>query len=175
MSRELEDPGIWNTPEKAQELGRERARLEDTVGTLDRLVQVDTASAYILSEVENIAGVQDLTLGPDGNLWVGTPSGLLVVDPKTKTVLRSVTPFRGRNVTVVRFDAANHLWVGTDNGLYWVNYYNGAIETEITELPSSHIFSVSPDTGNKVWVGTREGLVWVSLRTGKATVHEIFE
>ncbi len=37
MSRELEDPGIWNTPEKAQELGRERARLEDTVGTLDRL------------------------------------------------------------------------------------------------------------------------------------------
>jgi peptide chain release factor 2 len=37
VSRELEDPGIWNTPEKAQELGRERARLEDTVGTLDRL------------------------------------------------------------------------------------------------------------------------------------------
>lgn len=86
-----------------------------------------------------------------------------------------MTPFRERNVTTVRFDAANNLWVGTDNGLYWVNFYNGAIETEITELPSSHILSVSPNTGNKVWVGTPASLVWVSLRSGKATVHEIFE
>lgn len=37
VSRELEDPGIWNTPDKAQELGRERARLEGVVGTLDRI------------------------------------------------------------------------------------------------------------------------------------------
>jgi len=35
VSRELEDPGIWNTPDRAQELGRERARLESVVGTLD--------------------------------------------------------------------------------------------------------------------------------------------
>ncbi|MET0986222.1 MAG: peptide chain release factor 2 [Steroidobacteraceae bacterium] len=34
---ELEDPAIWNTPDKAQELGRERARLEHVVGTLDRV------------------------------------------------------------------------------------------------------------------------------------------
>jgi peptide chain release factor 2 len=37
VSRELEDPAIWNTPEKAQELGRERARLEQVVGTLDKV------------------------------------------------------------------------------------------------------------------------------------------
>ena len=37
VSRELEDPAIWNTPDRAQELGRERARLEQVVGTLDRL------------------------------------------------------------------------------------------------------------------------------------------
>jgi peptide chain release factor 2 len=37
VSRELEDPGIWKTPDKAQELGRERARLDEVVGTLDRL------------------------------------------------------------------------------------------------------------------------------------------
>lgn len=35
VSRELEDPAIWNTPDKAQELGRERSRLEQVVGTLD--------------------------------------------------------------------------------------------------------------------------------------------
>src|SRR5215510_8649862 len=37
VSRELEDPKIWDTPERAQELGRERARLDEIVGTLDRV------------------------------------------------------------------------------------------------------------------------------------------
>ncbi len=37
VSRELENPEIWNDPEKAQALGRERARLEHIVGTLDSL------------------------------------------------------------------------------------------------------------------------------------------
>jgi peptide chain release factor 2 len=35
--RELEQPNIWDKPERAQELGRERARLEQVVGTLNRL------------------------------------------------------------------------------------------------------------------------------------------
>jgi len=34
VSRELEDPGVWNDQERAQALGRERARLEEVVQTL---------------------------------------------------------------------------------------------------------------------------------------------
>ena len=37
LQRELENPEIWNNPERAQELGRERARLEKEVSALDRL------------------------------------------------------------------------------------------------------------------------------------------
>jgi len=37
VSRELEDPGVWSKPEKAQALGRERAQLEAVVSTLDKL------------------------------------------------------------------------------------------------------------------------------------------
>jgi peptide chain release factor 2 len=37
VARELEQPGIWDVPERAQELGKERARLEQVVGGLDRL------------------------------------------------------------------------------------------------------------------------------------------
>jgi len=37
--RELEDPDVWNKPEFAQELGRERARLEQVVNLLGRLDQ----------------------------------------------------------------------------------------------------------------------------------------
>ncbi|MGB7930927.1 MAG: peptide chain release factor 2 [Gammaproteobacteria bacterium] len=39
VSRELEDPAIWNNPERAQELGRERARLEEVVHPLARMFQ----------------------------------------------------------------------------------------------------------------------------------------
>ncbi|MGH8516374.1 MAG: peptide chain release factor 2 [Panacagrimonas sp.] len=37
VSAELERNEVWNEPEKAQNLGRERARLEDVVHTLDRV------------------------------------------------------------------------------------------------------------------------------------------
>ncbi|MFJ2467728.1 PCRF domain-containing protein, partial [Pseudomonas sp. NPDC087615] len=37
VNRELEDPSVWNKPEYAQELGRERAALAQIVDTLDEL------------------------------------------------------------------------------------------------------------------------------------------
>ena len=36
VSRELEDPAVWTKPEKAQELGRERARLTADTSEIDR-------------------------------------------------------------------------------------------------------------------------------------------
>ncbi|HEY3654513.1 MAG TPA: peptide chain release factor 2 [Steroidobacteraceae bacterium] len=37
VTRELEQPGIWDNAERAQELGKERAKLESIVESLDRL------------------------------------------------------------------------------------------------------------------------------------------
>lgn len=39
VNRELEDPNVWNNPEHAQTLGRERAALEAIVTTLDDLAE----------------------------------------------------------------------------------------------------------------------------------------
>ena len=56
--RELEDPGVWSKPERAQELGRERTGLEGVVGTLDRLgAGIQEASELLdLAEAENDEG-----------------------------------------------------------------------------------------------------------------------
>ncbi|KXJ41632.1 MAG: peptide chain release factor 2 [Methylothermaceae bacteria B42] len=43
----MEDPEVWNDPDKAQALGKERVQLEDTVQTIDNLTQG-------LSEVEEL-------------------------------------------------------------------------------------------------------------------------
>ncbi|HEX5635675.1 MAG TPA: peptide chain release factor 2 [Gammaproteobacteria bacterium] len=39
IQRELEQPNVWNNPERAQKLGQDRARLEEIVGTLERMAK----------------------------------------------------------------------------------------------------------------------------------------
>ncbi len=55
MARELEAPDVWNDPERAQALGRERAQLEEVVGTIDRL----TRSLGDSDELLEMAGSED--------------------------------------------------------------------------------------------------------------------
>ncbi|HEX7080897.1 MAG TPA: peptide chain release factor 2 [Gammaproteobacteria bacterium] len=61
VDRELEDPDIWSSPERAQALGRERAALESVVSTLDRLDKTlrDAAELYELARAEGDEGALD--------------------------------------------------------------------------------------------------------------------
>jgi peptide chain release factor 2 len=54
VSRELEDPAVWTKPERAQELGRERARLTADTGEIDRTTKgiADAAELLELAEGE---------------------------------------------------------------------------------------------------------------------------
>jgi len=56
--RELEDPAIWNKPERAQELGRERTALEAVVGTLDKMHKglAEATELLELAEAEDDEG-----------------------------------------------------------------------------------------------------------------------
>ena len=63
MVRELEDPDVWNNPEHAQELGRERARLEKVVTQLGNLSrQLDDAAELLelALEEEDAATLDDI-------------------------------------------------------------------------------------------------------------------
>ncbi len=57
--RELEQPNVWSSPERAQELGRERARLENVVATLLRLDAGlhDAGELLALARAESDEGV----------------------------------------------------------------------------------------------------------------------
>lgn len=52
VSRELEDPNVWNDPERAQALGQERVSLEKTVTTLDKLTEGAADSKDLLEMAE---------------------------------------------------------------------------------------------------------------------------
>jgi peptide chain release factor 2 len=55
VERELEDPALWNKPERAQDLGRERAKLEEVVHTFRSLDDGlgDAAELLDMAEEEN--------------------------------------------------------------------------------------------------------------------------
>ncbi len=57
VSRELENPDVWNDPDRAQQLGQDRARLEKIVTTLDTTEQdiTDAGELVELAEMEDDA------------------------------------------------------------------------------------------------------------------------
>jgi peptide chain release factor 2 len=59
VARELEDPTVWANPTRAQELGRERARLTGDVGEIDRTAKAigDAAELLELAEAEGDEGM----------------------------------------------------------------------------------------------------------------------
>lgn len=52
VSKELEDPNIWNKPEQAQALGKEKSQLENIVSTIDDLTSGTEASKELLEMAE---------------------------------------------------------------------------------------------------------------------------
>ncbi len=67
VQRELEDSGVWNNPERAQELGRERARLEAVVDGLTKPVD-DLLEAGELLELAGEEGDEETVAGVIGEL-----------------------------------------------------------------------------------------------------------
>ena len=52
VERELEQPNVWGDPARAQDLGKERAKLDGVVGGLDRLIRGFADSAELLDLAE---------------------------------------------------------------------------------------------------------------------------
>jgi peptide chain release factor 2 len=67
VQRELEQPDVWNNPQRAQELGRERARLESEVGMLTKLHTELTHSQELL-EMAREEGDADVATSVAGDL-----------------------------------------------------------------------------------------------------------
>ena len=55
VTRELEDPQLWSQPERAQQLGRERARLSAQVEELDRVANAIGDASELLAMAESEA------------------------------------------------------------------------------------------------------------------------
>src|SRR5207248_2193024 len=100
VARELEDPAVWSNPARAQELGRERARLTSDVGEIDHATKGvgDATELLALAEAEGderaardiacevidsspgeVAGIKSATVEVQGEYaygWLRTETGV---------------------------------------------------------------------------------------------------
>ena len=60
VNRELEQPGVWDDPENAQKLGKERSRLEKIVVTIEELVVFSICYLWLVENIITVVVILDL-------------------------------------------------------------------------------------------------------------------
>ena len=86
VSRELEDPKIWDNPQRAQELGKEKKQLDGIIGTLGsldtnlrdsaelfELARADDDTPALESIAKDVAGLETIVAGLEFRRMFGNP------------------------------------------------------------------------------------------------------
>jgi len=102
--------------------------------------------------------VKSITQTSDGRIWVGTVSGLKVLNAGEK----HFSPFPGISATVriLYPGSENQLWIGTiGQGLFRLNGGHMEHYTAPLTLPTNTILNIFEDSEKNLWIGTQTGLM----------------
>ncbi|MBT1704562.1 two-component regulator propeller domain-containing protein [Chryseosolibacter indicus] len=123
--------------------------------------------------------VRSLALDREGNIWVGTNSGIAYFYSQkadaVKPVFENRFLLRDEIITAIAIDGGNRKWIGTQQGAWLFNPTGESLvhrfTTENSPLPSNHIsdISINHQTG-EVFFSTDKGII--SYRSD-ATVAEV--
>lgn len=113
-------------------------------------------------------------LADDNNscLWIGTGEGLNVLDKKTGSIRKYLSPAIPHNVvSAICVTRDNVVWIGTDGGLRRFNPVDNTFEDNglsLGDLQYAAIKSILEDSEGELWIGTWDhGLFRHSPSTGK--------
>jgi ligand-binding sensor domain-containing protein/two-component sensor histidine kinase len=114
--------------------------------------------AYTIANGLDNNNVLALAEDAEGNLWVGTISGLNRI---RRGIVSQVVSCA--NVTSIGPSADGSLWVSSESGLVYVPRALAPIRifTQRDGLPTSLIEGVAEDTEGHLWLGTEQGIVRV--------------
>jgi ligand-binding sensor domain-containing protein/signal transduction histidine kinase len=102
--------------------------------------------------------VTALLCGSDGNVWIGTESGVVQMRDTWSRRLSVRNGLPDNAVSALAFDSAGALWIGTNDGIS--RYQNGEISVYRTRDGLSHslVQSLYFDREGTLWAGTKDGL-----------------
>jgi len=142
---------------------------DDICGTLDK-----DDYPNLLSNIQTA-----LAVDKQGQLWIGTPSGLAsIFNPnavllKQKPFVRTIRQLNQQTVNSIYVDAVDNKWIATNQGLWVLNSDGSEVLQVFTKknslLATDEITSVigNPNTGD-IYVGTQLGLYKFTTTTIQA-------
>ncbi len=112
-----------------------------------------------------------LLVDPDGEIWIGTPAGVVILvnpfgvrqDGPSAAIFRDVPSLEGVFIWDIATDALNRKWVGTDQGVFLLASDGTELIAHYTEknspLSNDVVRSVVSDPGTGyLFLGTENGL-----------------
>ncbi|MEM6697841.1 MAG: ATP-binding protein, partial [Bacteroidota bacterium] len=133
---------------------------EDSTQTLQQLVQLNTYAHAIATT-------------PDGQIWIGTPKGLIQLKVNGEEVLldKSTSGLLHNDCASLLPDSndPNALWIGTKGGgLHRLNIKTLAFEylNSYNGLPNDVIYSVLDDEQGNLWMSSNKGIISYKPTTG---------
>lgn len=142
------------------------------VGSYDQgifKIKYDTLMVRSSSHTLKDRGVQDMHCDNRGIIWVGTESGLFLMQDEQVDQFDLSEDFNSRTTVNCFFeDRNNSVWIGTADGLFRWNAGKTEVLNNENGLPDDNIRSIAPDSEGNLWVGTYRGGM-VQVRDGKFT------
>ena len=154
-----------------------RTVLTDTLGRLwalsywGQLWRFENGGFEKIHDEVPAVDVEDLAVGDDGTIWLGTSDdGLRRIDPVSgeTRALRHVpsdpTSLASRGVFTLHIDRQGDLWIGTTRGLDRLAVGGDSFEHVLGphDLPSSGVLAIQ-EGPRRLWLATNRGLVSIDL------------
>ncbi len=150
-------------PVRVEHVARDR-RGNLWLGATERgLLRLDAESLTLEDFSDRISGafVEQLSLAPDGALWIASDGGLDRLDPQSRTVTAMLPT--GEYTLSFAHGLNQDLWVGHLDGLVHYQKTAGGLErvrqfTEVQGIPQIRFGGIAVDTSGDVWLTSRRGL-----------------
>jgi ligand-binding sensor domain-containing protein len=133
----------------------------------------DAAGWGFLSVADGLPNgvVMSLAVDQDGDVWVGTDLGVMIVtDPRFPKLRRSSSfPLREQSIQSIAVDGMNNKWVGTREGVFVVNSDGTQLIEQYTVL-STNGKLVSNDV-RSIAIDQRRGIVYFGTEKGLSSLN----
>jgi len=127
--------------------------------------------------------INSLVEDVDHNLWIGTLSGVYILNQLKGTYSFLKKPFDGKMplehnfIEQIVFDKSNNAWIGTRGGLTFYNprtqksNYFIHKDNDKSSISNNFIYSICVDYNGEIWIGTRDGGLDKVAKDQKSFIH----
>lgn len=119
--------------------------------------------------------ILSLALSPDGKLWIGTMSGLLVMYKDSADYkVQAVEGLNNEMVNGVLVEGSYKVWVSTGKGIYCLNMDRSIQKFDAFDGIPGHVFnqgSVSASSSGELYFGSVSGLCWLNPDSVRYNLH----